>query len=304
MDSGHNGGLNPSLIECLIEFKTKPDSDPFLSGMSTLAGNVVMCPGKLGKLVAGQITAYATWVLSAQYRTHLFLVLIFKHYSRLIRWDRGGAVVTEPISHETDSHLLDFLIRFKDADRQARGHDTTVGTPTEDEELNARTFLELASDIRLLSASVSDPSQPQKIYRFIISAPCPRPDIPAGRWTRTSIAYDVQTGKRVLLKDSWRVLLNDIKPEGKVYEHLWRHEVPHIPFCSYSGDVGDQIYHASRTHEFGAPSAPSLVPHRHYRLVLDTIGRGLETFKRSLEVVTAIHDALVGKFTVFMHLAA
>jgi Fungal protein kinase len=312
-DSGHNNTLDSSLIECLIEFKTGSDYDPFeqhVRSQSTAARSVrnpFMSTSLSGRKVAGQITAYATWVLSAQYRTHVFLVLVLKDFSRLIRWDRGGAVVTAPIYHNQEPHLLDFLTRFKDADPQARGQDITVRPPTEGEELKARELAELAGATSLLSLSIYDSSQLHESH-YIICAPCSRPDVPAGRWTRTAVAYDVQRQQRVLLKDSWRVLLEDITPEGEIYATLHKHEVPNIPTCLQAGDIGDNRYHASRTHEFnnkyGSPCLSThLVPHRHYRLVLDTVGRPLETFKRSWEFVNAIRDALVGKLLFAIRLA-
>src|ERR1700677_1990886 len=109
-----------------------------------------------------------------------------------------------------------------------------------------------------------------------------------------SIAFDVQRTKHVLLKASWCVLMDDITPEGEVYARLHQHSVPHIPHCSCAGDVGDDTYHKSRTHEFvGKYGAlhplTRIVPHRHYRLVLDTIGRKLESFKCSKEMVKAVY---------------
>lgn len=308
VDSGHNDNLDSSLVECLIEFKTtSSDSDPFvldvLSDAASTVQNPFMSTSSDGPKVAGQITAYATWVLSSQYRTHLFVILIFKEYSRLILWDRGGAVVTAPIYHNTEPHLLHFLIRFKDASPQARGRDITVTIPTKDEQLKARKLKELADATSLLSLSVPDPSQLHKSSRYIIRAPCSRPDIPKGRWTRASVAYDVQNQRRVLLKDSWRVLLEDIKAEGETYTMLLEHSVPNVPKCLAHGDVGDNRYHTSRTQGFndtyGSPCLSRyLVPHRHHRLVLDTVGRPLEAFKCSREVVKAVYDALVGKFAV------
>jgi len=41
--------------------------------------------------------------MGAQYRTHIFSVLICEDYARLIRWDRGGAIVTEPIKYNEES---------------------------------------------------------------------------------------------------------------------------------------------------------------------------------------------------------
>ncbi|KAH9015180.1 hypothetical protein EDB84DRAFT_1277390 [Lactarius hengduanensis] len=302
--SDHNHELNSALVEFPVEFKTTTDQDPFVADLPMSPGNKglaienpFMSTSYSGRLVAGQITAYATLVLSAQYRTHTFLVLIFKNYARLIRWDRSGAVVTAPIYYDNEPHLLDFFVRYNHADPETRGHDPTVGPPTEDEVRNARTLSDLASAKSLLAVSIADPLHPQQSSRYIICAPFSRPDIPAGRWTRTSIAYDVRRRKRVLLKDSWRVLLDDVTPEGEIYARLCQHSVPNIPSCSRAGDVGDDAYHNSRTHEFvGKYGGPmQLTPHRHYRLVLDTIGRRLENFSHSWEMVSAIYASLVGE---------
>jgi len=129
--SPHNNWLDSSLVECLIKFKMGADSDPFVQdvpGKSSTVDtvqNLFMNSSSSGRKTAGQITAYATWILSTQYRTHLFLILIFKKHVRIIHWDCGGAVVTAPISH-SEIHILDFLMLFKDASPQACGCDITV----------------------------------------------------------------------------------------------------------------------------------------------------------------------------------
>jgi len=94
----------------------------------------------------------------------------------------------------------------------------------------AQTIKELSDANSLLSVTIQG-SQSQGSRRFIISTPCGQPDIPAGHWTQASIAYNVQMGKRVLLKDSWWVLLEGIKPEGEVYTLLHENAVPNIPYC-------------------------------------------------------------------------
>ena len=129
--SPHNNQLDSSLVECLIKFKMGSDSDPFVQdvpGKSSTVDtvqNLFMNSSSSGCKTAGQITAYATWILSTQYRTHLFLILIFKKHARIIHWDCGGAVVTAPISH-SEIHILDFLMLFKDTSPQACGRDITV----------------------------------------------------------------------------------------------------------------------------------------------------------------------------------
>ena len=304
-DSNHNFQLNSTLIEFPLEFKSMPDQDPFAvkpvpsSDLNSATENPFMSMTNLGHQVAGQITAYATSILSAQYRTHTFLVLIFKSSARILRWDRGGAVVTAPIYFNEDPHLLDFFIRYDNATQASRGHDLTVSLPTQSEELDARKLADLTDAESLLCISIPNQDCPQESNRFIIPAPFARPDIPAGRWTRTSIAYNVRRNQSVLLKDSWRVMLEDITPEGEVYAKLRLHSVPNIPHCSHFTNVGDNTYHTSRTHEFvdkyGQHVSKQIVPHRHYRLVLDTIGQKLQDFKCSKEVVKAVHAALLGE---------
>jgi len=83
-------------------------------------------------------------------------------------------------------------------------------------------------------------------------------------------------GKHVLLKDSWQVLLEGIKPQGEVYTLLCENVVPNISYCLLVGDVGLKEYHQSQTNKFADkywqhPSASQFVPHQHYCLVLDTI---------------------------------
>jgi len=171
------------------------------------------------------------------------------------------------------------------------------------EETVAWTVHELRGNIPLVKLSVSDPSQPDETNHYITGVPFSRSDIPAGRWTRTSIAYDVERQQCVLLTDSWWVIFLDITLEGEIYKCLNHNSVPNIPLYFRAGDVGNSNFHTSSTHkfndEYGLPClSVYLTPHRHYRLVLDTVGRWLETFKCSQELINAVYDALVGKFPV------
>jgi hypothetical protein len=115
-----------------------------------------------------------------------------------------------------------------------------------------------------------------------------------------SIAYDVQMRDHVLLKDSWRVLLDDIQPEGMVYATLQKHSVPNIPRCLLAGDVGEEDFHRSQTDRFATKfweRTQEVVPHRHYRLVLGTIGKKLHEFDNSQQLLRAVYDSLLGKLT-------
>jgi hypothetical protein len=227
---------------------------------------------------------------------------------QLLCWDCGGAVVTAPIFYNQDPHLLEFFICYNNATCTSCGHNLTVSSPTESEEISARKLADLADIESLLSISIPDPDNPQESSQFIISAPCACPDIPAGRWTWMSIAYDVRRNKCILLKDSWQVILEDITPEGEVYAKLHQHAVPNIPHCLHYTNVGADIYHTSRTHKFVGKYgtqhvSTQIVPHRHYCLVLDTIGRKLQDFKCSKEVVKAVHAALLSEWSDCLHVA-
>jgi hypothetical protein len=297
-------GFNSSLAEFVIEFKTALNQDPFRHELDSSANadptiNPFMETDPKGCETAGQIIVYATLLLGAQYRTHAFSVLIIKDYARLIRWDRSGAIVTGPIYYETASHLSEFFIRYDLADREARGHDTTVGPPSSEEEQAARTIPELNHSEPLLSVNIQD-SRSQESRRFIISRTTSvQNNIPVGRRTRISIAYDVKTAKRVLIKDSWRVLLEGIEPEGEIYAVLHREKVPNIAHCSLAGDVGDETYHRTRTDQFAGKYGfvSQIVPHRHYRLVLDTIGEDIKKFKYTKQMFRAVYAALRGALT-------
>jgi len=336
----HEDVLNSSTVDCLIEFKTTSDQDPFLvkaappappapvdsnnsnnssdssdssdsrAGQTrVICSNPFMAATPLAHQVAGQITSYASLVMSAQYRTHLFTVLILKEYARLIRWDRGGALVTEPIYHDGHPHLLDFLIRFNDAMRAARGRDPTVHPANSTERRKVRGLQPFAKASSFLTITISDLSRRETASNLIICAPYAQPDIPAGRWTRTSIAYDVQAEKCVFLKDSWRIHLDDIPPEGETYARLHEHGVHNIAECSLAEDVGEERFHRTWTQDFNGKSgvlqdSVHFVAHRHYRLVLDKIGRKLESFACSKELVRAVYHALIGKFAVVSGLRA
>lgn len=106
----------------------------------------------------------------------------------------------------------------------------------------------------------------------------------------------------VFLKDSWRIDLPDILPEGVTYKVLNSANARHIPLCLVSGDISSIEYHATKTHLYarelgaGCDDAAHFIPHRHHRLVLDVVGRVLTEYRSSFEMVSAMRDALTGEF--------
>jgi hypothetical protein len=256
-------------------------------------------------LLVAKFTAYATSHMSAQYRTHIFFVLICEDYARLIRWDRSGAIVTEPIYYNVVPHLFDFFIRFDHAPPNIQGQDTTVrlanSEDTKDAVKAVKELEELEkSQTPLLAVSVPNPATGEPL-RYIIASPLASPWVPVGCWTRTSIGYDIQRKTSIFMKDSWRLVIEGVPKEGDIYSKFKANAVPNVPHCLNSGDIGDNTYHSMRTDHFvNANWAPNyaydLTPHRHYRLILDDIGQPLDSFKCSRDMVHAVCATLIGKF--------
>jgi hypothetical protein len=110
-----------------------------------------------GSNTAGQVITYAAMLLGTQYRTHALFILIIKDYVRLIYWDHSGAVVMEPIFYNTAPHLFDFFVCYNHTSKEVRGHDPTVGLPTNAEEQAARGIQELNEAKSLLVVTINDP---------------------------------------------------------------------------------------------------------------------------------------------------
>ncbi|KAF9257409.1 hypothetical protein L218DRAFT_836423, partial [Marasmius fiardii PR-910] len=94
--------------EMFFDISGKQGSDPFeLLDVKTGQLHDPQITGNLGA-----ISTYAGVILSTQFRTHCFGVLIFDGYVRLIRWDRGGATFSEAFHLWKSSFLVDFLWRY------------------------------------------------------------------------------------------------------------------------------------------------------------------------------------------------
>ena len=179
---------NASRVEFVVEFKSSPSYDPFVVPKKqegkgrTASGNPLMSTAATAHEVVGQITAYAAQILSSQYRTHLFTILICKDSARLIRWDRAGAIVTEPISYDNNSYLHNFLTRYDDATPKTRGHDSTVADAHPKDVKCAKSVVpELTKENSFLLITIPDGSPTPKHY--VVPRPRARHNIPTGRWT-------------------------------------------------------------------------------------------------------------------------
>ena len=311
--SVYPAGLDSNIVtdsasaEIFIEFKWRPEDDPFSDVhdvQRTIDEDTVTVQSFLHETKAaddtlGQITSYVAAQLGSQFRTHVYSVLIMKKTARILRWDRTGTIVTEAIDYNQSPHLVEFFHRYSRASSAMRGVDQSVSNPTPAEAAAARKSLELDDTIPLAKLEIPKPGCASNY--FVTSTPRATPYTPPGRATRVFPAYDIARKRVVLLKDSWRVDLPDIQAEGITYNTLMEAKVRNIPRCLASGDITTDEYHATMTMNYTtAPwacyTSAHFVPHQHYRLILDVIGRNLIKFVSSYEMVTAVRDALVGEF--------
>uniref|UniRef100_A0A0W0F2R1 Fungal-type protein kinase domain-containing protein n=1 Tax=Moniliophthora roreri TaxID=221103 RepID=A0A0W0F2R1_MONRR len=281
------GGTDARLIETFLELKTEDvskdgldDNDkPFVKSTQSATAT------------EAQMDTYAGSVMSSQFRTHLFSVWISNKHARLIRWDRGGAIVSQKFDYAEEPHLADFLWRFSFADAEARGHDPCIKLAN-DQDPNverAKSLLNLKADAKMWKFSVFDEeTETTKNYYggklgFESSISL------VGRCTRGLVVVD-EAGNLVYLKDTWRSVLGDQEKEGMVYRALKDAGVKGIPDVLAHGDAPGR-WQETVTHKESNGTAPLRV-HRHYFIVFKQVGRNLWDFKTTLELVKAIRDAV------------
>jgi hypothetical protein len=298
---GTNSGSR--VAEFFIEFKYTSGDDPFVDTPPPppphKGPSFIKESSPAARALIGRIGTYVAVQLGLQYRTHAFFVLIIGDYARLMRWDRSGAIFTAPIKYNEKPELLEFFMAYDDAAPEARGIDEYVRRPTKEEIATATGACQgLGNDLLVVSLHDGDIQR-----HYIINSPGARPSLPIGRSTRTSVAYDLQGKKRVFMKDSWRVLANNVVVEGGIIQKLDRCGIPYIPSYVDSCDVGDNAEPKCHITKTGNFSDAAWVPSgfefsfsklRHHRLILDVVGKELEQFSSTKELVRAVRDALVG----------
>ena len=110
------------------------------------------------------------------------------------------------------------------------------------------------------------------------------------------LAFDVEAGEIVFLKDYLRADVDGMKKEGEIYEWLESNRMPNIPPFGKGNDVRDHttLTHTLRDKKWACRSK-EIVLLRHFRMSLDVVARPLILFESSREFVGAIADAMEGK---------
>ncbi|KAI5115296.1 hypothetical protein M0805_008202 [Coniferiporia weirii] len=230
-------GTRFSEMELFVEFKPHRDDDPFedTSNNSSESGSFFVKSEVSAQQIIGQIVSYAVAHLGSSFRTHAFSVLVLSDIARIIRWDRAGAIVTEPIEYTKESAwFAEFFRRFDQLTPEQRGHDTTVSTPTSEELAKARLAFKLqnkdAENDEDLQSCCDMIFLDQTLHKFATLSL-------VGRASRGSPVCDLKTGRICYLKDTWRIDASHLSREGKIYENLHIHNVPHIASLVSEGDV-------------------------------------------------------------------
>src|SRR6266436_8342280 len=191
-----------------IEFKWDPTDDPFGDVVyqpprdvdtSTSGKRFFVRNTQLARDTLGQISSYAAAQLSAQFRTHIFSVLIVRDTARLLRWDRTGTIVTEAFRYNECPILAEFFSRYSMASDARHSKDESISEPSNMEKAMARQNLGYDKNVPLVKLSIPDLDG---LHYFITSTPEATLYTPPGRATHGFKAYDILERTVVFVKDS------------------------------------------------------------------------------------------------------
>ncbi|TFK62780.1 hypothetical protein BDN72DRAFT_375843 [Pluteus cervinus] len=284
-----------SRAEVLHEFKFDPSVDPFddeSEGFERVTD--------AAKETLGQITLSAIAHLGMQFRTHVFSVLVFPKYARLLRWDRAGVVVTEKIDLSAKGHMITtFFRRLGDASKSVRGVDDTVN-PVSNSRSNIeaiRQALNVTRGVPLFEVKVDGRT-------FIIAEPTFfSASSVFGRSTRCYRAYHVDGPRRNRVynfKDTWRIWTPNRLNEYQVLLRLQKAGVWNIPIPMCGDDVTSDKSpdnHRTRTQDYAnadwVKTPIELRTFQHFRLVTDVLDLHLEECTTVEAAVTVVRDASI-----------
>ena len=312
-----------------VEFKRGSTSDPFHShdGLPFEELFERTCATR------GQIVLYSTRLQNYQFRTWTFSVGIFGKVARLFRWDRAGAIVSEPIPYceRGNRDLVEFLCRFDLMDRVQRGWDPTVfdATPGEavafDGAIKAAVGEENNALLKTLFDSVGDgdsyprrrveilipDGKDEQVVSYIVGRPIANARSPIGRATRGFVAMSKDTGKLVFLKDSWRPDIPGMMGEAHWFKKL--EGARNISALLHGSDVRCMVVRKRWPRlTLDPPTSPSqrtltdsysddfgevrkLVGYIHYRTVQCELYVPLDTFRDSKHLTQIMYDIIIGR---------
>ena len=307
-------------MELFVEFKRESVSDPFID-----TGDL-QCMMPFQKLfdttcaTCGQMVLYSTRMQMYQFRTCVFSVGIFGSIARLFRWDRAGAIVSEPIKYSAKGNreLSEFFYRFNLMDRTQRGWDPTVCDATKEETVAFTQAIhtivreENLALFKSLLESVGDPDDyPRrkinvgydtgKQASYIVGRSSVAATSPTGRATRGFVAMDTKTKKLVFLKDSWRLDIDGVESEDHWYERLKGGR--NLAAFLHGSDVGypkkegkvHLQYTIAQNFSEKYCNIQGMMGYIHYRIVQSEFYIQLNMFKDSKNLTQIMYDVILGR---------
>ncbi|KAJ3491197.1 hypothetical protein NLI96_g877 [Meripilus lineatus] len=263
-----------------------------------------------GEANRGQITTYTGRVFENQSRTHVYAIYIDGESVYLIRWDRAGAIVSEPFSllRERDK-LHTFLFRLGKMTPTQQGYDDSVrpALPSEAKEFLGLTTKNAIHQEYLNEARAVHQGTKAAIFATDIKGWGDHPDLRlvfgrprvigggiVGRATRGYVAYDTISKQIVFLKDYWQPETEKYHKELDTYAKLIAAGVRHIATPLGGGSVCDDPTSPHRTltqSYLSKAHGCSYSARDHYRIVLKEVGRPLEDYRDAKGMVLAVYCA-------------
>ncbi|KAH8984954.1 hypothetical protein EDB92DRAFT_1950421 [Lactarius akahatsu] len=236
-----------------------------------------------GAQVSGQLIAYTSAIYRSPFRIFSFSVVLLGNTDRLLRWDRSDIIYSEPFN------WLNFLSDVK------HGYDTTITSVADDEaeaalsKLRAYEGLENVAKVDLHKFLVRDDHTLNgQIKYFIAPSAVWDGESLFGRSTYRYIPYDPETTNLVYLKDFWRTERDGIQRRATCIVSYTTRRYPTLRNWD-SGRTTTQEFVKGYDWCLGRPR---IDPYVHYRLVLETLGSPLYTFKSTRELCKVIRDAI------------
>ncbi|KAE9408897.1 hypothetical protein BT96DRAFT_626400 [Gymnopus androsaceus JB14] len=295
------------------EFKLDPIDEPFhidagLKKATKTKGGKKTKPfereTEAAKATRGQLTVYINAIQASQHRTRTFAFYVHRKWCRLLCHSRAGTEVTPLINYTESFDLQTFFWRFTHASAECRGVDTTFqpvpSTDMSPKVQDARSALSITSSAPLFkvlvpeippeqaSSTLSEISRTSPSDRLLyVSEPfTTNHRFPVGRGPRCFYAYDPVSCTVRLFKDLRRIM--GYRPEADTYQQLHKKETPNILHVVAAGDVDGLLHRCGGKDGLGRKDG-----FRHYRIILDKLGKPLNQFSSTHELVTAVYDAFI-----------
>ncbi|KZT08090.1 uncharacterized protein LAESUDRAFT_75148 [Laetiporus sulphureus 93-53] len=247
----------------------------------------------------GQMYEYATAIMNAQPRTHVFFISIWRTQATLFYADHSQFVCTMPFTFTGKSSALStFLYHLGQMTSEELGYDSSVTlatveelaavkdvedqmTPYHQKCVTSAFFSESGWPVYkvIMPAEQAGFKQSKEDGAFLIGRPLYKIYSPTGRATKVYAAYNMKTERMVTVKDCWPEEWEE--GEHTKYECIEKAGVQYTATCLYGGYVGEQ---KTKTCDDLKHTHPV---RRHYRIALKELGRPLYSYDSSGELIVA-----------------